>query len=605
MKKLLTLSKGDLLAKLWAADPNILRMLRDSKHVEEARHLLFDYFNSLDRAMFNMKPGTFFSKMNIIEKRNAKECIRVFANTIRTENEFLTGVSPLTLLCNLAQGKEGALDAVSEAFLCEYLALFHGITGKYGKHVKSHDIFRLTDGREAALIRSAQLDEYGAYIRKYFKRYRTGHDRALVKERARLRDDILRHFGASEADWSNYLWHLRHVIRDLATLRALVALEPDEIEGLETARETGIPFEITPYYLSLFHKEGRVDHDRQIRAQVIPSARYCIGVVESARQGIDLDFMGEKSTSPIDGITRRYPEIVILKPYNSCPQICVYCQRNWEIKAMDQREVQMSRQKVREALAWIRDHESVTEVLVTGGDPLTLRNDYLDWILGEIAAIDHVERIRIGTRILVTLPFRINEGLLEIFRKYHQWGKRELAIVTHFEHPTEMTEDSLAAVRKIKDLGMNVYNQQVFTYYNSRRFETALLRKVMKLSGIDPYYTFSTKGKEETVDFRVPIARIEQERREEARLQPGLVRTDEPVFNLPRLGKSNLRAWQDHEVIMILPNGRRMYRFFSWEVRLVTAFDYIYTDVPIYDYLRRLLQDGENVNAYGTIWYHF
>jgi lysine 2,3-aminomutase len=152
---------------------------------------------------------------------------------------------------------------------------------------------------------------------------------------------------------------------------------------------------------------------------------------------------------------------------------------------------------------------------------------------------------------------------------------------------------------------MNVYNQQVFTYYNSRRFETALLRKILKLSGIDPYYTFSTKGKEETVDFRVPIARIEQERREEARLQPGLVRTDEPVFNLPRLGKSNLRAWQDHEVIMILPNGRRIYRFYSWEVRLVTAFDYIYTDVPIYDYLLRLARDGENVNDYQTIWYHF
>ncbi len=605
MKKLLTLSRKDLVTRLWAADPNIRRMLRDSKHVEEARHLLFDYFNALDRSMFNMKPGTYFSNMNIIEKRNAKECIRVFANTIRTENEFLTGASPLTLLCDLAQEKEGALDKVSEAFLCEYLSLFQGITGKAGKHIKSHDIFRFKDGREAALIRSSQLDEYGTYIRKYMKRYRTGRDKALVRERLKLRDDILHHFGASEADWGNYIWHLKHVIRDLETLRSLVTLQPDEIEGIEAAQESGIPFEITPYYLSLFHKEGRCDHDRQVRAQVIPSARYCAGVVESARSGVDLDFMGEKSTSPIDGITRRYPEIVILKPYHSCPQICVYCQRNWEIKAMDQREVQLSRAKIREALDWIRDNESITEVLVTGGDPLTLRNDYLDWILGEIAAIAHVERIRIGSRIPVTLPFRINDGLLEIFRKYHQWGKRELAIVTHFEHAMEMTEDALAAVGKVKALGMNVYNQQVFTYYNSRRFETCLLRKVLKLSGIDPYYTFSTKGKEETVDFRVPIARIEQERREEARLLPGLVRTDEPVFNLPRLGKSNLRAWQDHEVIMILPDGRRMYRFYSWEVRLVTAFDYIYTDVPIYDYLQRLARDGENINEYETIWYHF
>ncbi len=104
-----------------------------------------------------------------------------------------------------------------------------------------------------------------------------------------------------------------------------------------------------------------------------------------------------------------------------------------------------------------------------------------------------------------------------------------------------------------------------------------------------PITAFSTKGKEETIDFRVPIARIEQERREEARLQPGLVRTDEPVFNVPRLGKSHLRAWQDHEVIMILPDGRRIYRFYSWEVRLVTSLDYLYTDTSIYDYLKSAL----------------
>ncbi|HQK79572.1 MAG TPA: KamA family radical SAM protein, partial [Syntrophales bacterium] len=342
----------------------------------------------------------------------------------------------------------------------------------------------------------------------------------------------------------------------------------------------------------------------QVRAQVIPSAAYCRSVAESRAKGFDMDFMGEKSTSPIDGITRRYPEIVILKPFNACPQICVYCQRNWEIKSIDD-EVQMSREKVREAIAWIADHESITEVLVTGGDPLTLKNDYLDNLLGEIAAIKHVDRIRIGTRVPVTLPFRINDGFLAVLAKYHEWGKREIAIVTHFEHPTEMTEEALEVIKKLKNAGINIYNQQVFTYFNSRKFETCLLRRVLKLCGVDPYYSFSTKGKEETVDFRVPIARIEQERTEEARLLPGLIRTDEPVFNLPRLGKSQLKAWQDHEVIMILPDGRRVYRFYSWEVRLVTARDYLYTDIPIYDYLKRLDADGENVADYSTIWYYF
>lgn len=604
MKSWLHYSKERLTEILWEAEPKIKRILKYSNQVEEARYILFNYLNRLERDLFNMRSDTYVVKLNSIEKRNAKECIRVLSNVLRTENEHLTGVAPLEKLFDMAKDEPGALDAVNEAFLCEFIALFWGITGRSGKHIMRQKIFSIKEGREAALIRSGQLDEYASVMERKFKRYRTGLDRSVIRQRRSLKKDILRYFDAGESQWQDYTWHYKHVIRDAKTLGDLVKLEPDEVEGLAGVKELDIPFEITPYYLSLFNKSGRTNIDRGIRAQVIPGPRYCHGVKYSMEHNIDLDFMGEKSTSPIDGITRRYPQILILKPYNSCPQICVYCQRNWEIKGMED-DVMMSRKKIREALAWIREHQGVTEVLVTGGDPLTLNNDYLDWLLGEIAAIDHVERIRIGTRIPVTVPFRINEGLLEIFKKYHHWGTREIAIVTHFEHATEMTPDSLEAIRKIKSVGMNIYNQEVFTYYNSRRFETALLRKVLKLSGIDPYYTFSTKGKDETVDFRVPIARIEQERREEARLLPGLVRTDEPVFNVPRLGKSHLKAWQDHEVIMITPDGRRVYRFFSWEVRLVTALDYLHTDVPIYDYLKRLDEDGENISDYKTIWYYF
>jgi lysine 2,3-aminomutase len=525
-------------------------------------------------------------------------------NTMRSENEYLTKSSPLEALYDIVHEKQNALDVITEAFLCEYLALFLGITGKAGKHVKSKELFMHTDGREAALVRSDQLDEYSSYIRKFLRRYKTGLDRSVIRERKALKGDILKFFGGSEQDWKDYRWHLKHTIKDIKTLTALVKIDKTEMAGLRCADAEIIPFEITPYYLSLFHKKGAAAYDRQIRAQVMPSNRYCESLAESREKGFDMDFMGERSTSPIDGITRRYPEILILKPYNACPQICVYCQRNWEIKTMGE-DVMMSRKKIRDAIAWIDEHENIAEVLITGGDPLTLDNKYLDGLIGEVAKIKHVERIRIGTRVIVTLPFRIDDGFIDVLKKYHEWGRREIAIVTHFEHAAEVTPDAVEAIRKIKNAGINVYNQQVFTYYNSRKFETALLRKTIKVSGVDPYYTFSTKGKEETVDFRVPISRIEQERREEARLLPGLVRTDEPVFNVPKLGKSNLRAWQDHEVVMILPNGSRVYRFYSWEVRILTALDYLYTDVPIYDYLKRLNADGENINDYISIWYYF
>ncbi|MCD6487247.1 MAG: KamA family radical SAM protein [Syntrophobacterales bacterium] len=604
MKRLIDLSREELLERIWKAEPKFKDILRNARHVEEARYVFFDYLDRFGRDLYNMKADTLFADLNVVERRNARECIRVLANTMRTENEHLTQASPLELLYDLANNEEEALEKVSESFLMEYVALLEGIRGKYGKHSQNHELLRQKEGRAAAIERSDQLDDYGAMIRRYFKRYKTGLDPKLVRKRKRLKDKILSYFGAGEKDWGNYLWHMKHIIKDIETLSALVKLNDDEMKGLRLATENHIPFEITPHYLSLFNEGGMTLHDRAVRAQVIQSPRYCANVLANQGEGRDMDFMGEHATSPIDGVTRRYPQIIIVKPFNSCPQICVYCQRNWEITNIDDNPM-MPREKVEEMINWAKEDKNLSEILITGGDPFTLNNKYLDWLIGEFAAIDHIDRIRIGTRTLVTLPQRIDNGLLKILEKYHEWGKREIALVTHIEHPTEICPEVLDAVKKIRKLGINVYNQQVFTYYNSRKFETAFLRKTLKVCGIDPYYTFNCQGKDETVDFRVPIARILQENKEEGRLLPGLVRTDEPVFNVPRLGKSHLRAWQDHEVVMILPDGRRVYRFYSWETKLTTAKDYLYTDVSIYDYFKRLQEDGENANDYLSMLYYF
>ncbi|MEA2013694.1 MAG: KamA family radical SAM protein [Thermodesulfobacteriota bacterium] len=604
MKRLIDLPKEKLLERIWKADPRFKSILCNARHMEEARYVFFDYLDRLGRDLYNMKADTPFAELSVVERKNARECIRVLANTMRTENEHLTQVSPLELLYDLANDEEGALKKVSEGFLLEYVALIEGIRGRYGKHSQYHELLEQKEGRAAAIERSSQLDDYGAMIRGYFRRYKTGLDPKLVKKRRKLKDKILSYFGAGEEDWQDYLWHMKHIIKDIKTLSAFVKLDDDEMEGLRLATKNHIPFEITPHYLSLFNEDGRTFHDRAVRAQVIQSPRYCTNVLANQGDGRDMDFMGEHATSPIDGITRRYPQIIIVKPFNSCPQICVYCQRNWEITDIDDNPM-MPKNKIVEMIEWAREDKNLSEILITGGDPLTLNNKHLDWLIGEFAGMEHIDRIRIGTRTLVTLPQRINDGLLEILEKYHEWGKREIAIVTHIEHPTEICPEVLDAVKKIKKLGINIYNQEVFTYYNSRKFETAFLRKKLKVCGIDPYYTFNCQGKGETVDFRVPIARILQENKEEARLLPGLVRTDEPVFNVPRLGKSHLRAWQDHEVIMILPDGSRVYRFYSWETKLTTAKDYLYTDVSIYDYYKRLQEDGENVNDYFSMLYYF
>ncbi len=239
MKNSIFLSKEELLERLWQADPHIKKVLRDSKHIEEARHLRLRLFQPSEPLHVQHE-----------------------ARHLLCGNEHLTQASPLQLLYDLAHDPDGALARASEAFLCEHLSFFRGITGKAGKHSQSQDLFEMKDGREAALIRSSQLDEYAAMIRRYFRRYRTGFDRSVVKRRKGLKKDILAHFQATEAESQDYLWHLKHIIKNLETLSALVTLDKDEIAGLKAAKEYGIPVEITPYYLSLFNKDGKTDYDR-------------------------------------------------------------------------------------------------------------------------------------------------------------------------------------------------------------------------------------------------------------------------------------------------------------------------------------------------------
>lgn len=603
MEKLMQYDNASLVEHLWKCDPEIFNIFISSDNRHDARDRLFNHLNDIERHLFNIYSDMHFKDKNILERNNAKECIKVFKNILRTENEKITNFSALKMLYKLAKERISSED-LNRGFIFEFIFLFRGINCNSGiydeKEVPS--FIRLT-GLKASLERTRVLDNYSSSIKHYLRRYKTGLDPDIIERRQCNKRFIQEFFSCQESDWRNYKWQLRHIIDDIDTLSQIVNLSNSEKRGLEYAGKHDIPFQITPYYLSLFDRKNDRDYDHAIRAQVLPSENYCAGYIKSKENGTNLDFMDEKSTSPIKGITRRYPQILILKPMDTCPQICVYCQRNWEI--VNIKDATFSREDMEHAIEWIDTNHNISEVLITGGDPLILSNEIIDWMLSRISEIDHVDRIRIGTRVIVTLPQRITDSLIDVLSKYQELGTRELCFVTHFEHSTEMTPSVLWAINKIKAAKINVYNQQVFTYYNSKKFESVLLRKTLKKSGVDPYYTFNTKGKDETIDYRVPIARIEQERKEEARLLPGSIRTDEPVFNVPRLGKSALNSWQDHEVIMILNNGKRVYRFYPWESKQALVEPYNYTDVSIYDYLNRLKYDNEDVDEYSSIWYYF
>ncbi len=591
------------LEKILNIVPELKTILLSTDSLDTKRAKTRDYLSQMVVNTFEDNP-----KIPPLEWVLTRDAINVCRRILSERSERLAGFSLLKYLDALLNGNthpEG-LPNPSPGFFAELEHLMRGISGQTNIYAEKSPAFSKYHGQKAARIRSDDLSRMARSTRQFLDRYPSGLDSNVIRKRSLNKARILKFFGATELEWEQWKWHTRHIIRDADTLRALIKLNTEDYEAVKLARRYKIPFGITPYYLSLMDYRSDRGADAAIRAQVIPSLNY-VNKLHTMRSSSEcsIDFMLERDTSPIEGITRRYPMIVILKPIMTCPQICVYCQRNWEIEDVYSQSAVLTKEKLEKAIKWIADTPEINEVLVTGGDPLLLSNARLEHLLFKLSRIKRLERIRIGTRMLVTLPQRVTDSLVRDINHFHSPGKREIVLVTHFEHPYEVTPQAMEAIQKFRRYGMEVNNQLVYTFYNSRKFEAAALRLKLRSVGVTPYYTFNTKGKEETDDFRVPIARLLQEQQEEARLLPGTVRTDEIVFNVPKLGKNYLRASQHHDIIAILPNGRRVYEFHPWEKKLSLVDTYIYTDVSIYDYLEKLKQHGENPSHYKTIWYYY
>lgn len=591
------------IARLFSISPEIHDIFINANSSSIARQKLGQYLDAFLGKLYKIETSP-----RTLEWSLRVQCTLVFREMISHRSEEKSNLNIVHLLWLLAHGRDHEYPVdLSDGFFEELFHLWQGIVNG-GKIYKGKSIpkFINMQGREAAIERSHELDKFAAQTQKHITKYTSGLQKEIVEQRKQNKNHILKQFGATDSDWNDYLWQIRHVIRDRNTLESLIELTSEEKQAIDLAKEHRIPFGITPYYVSLMDKQASRKRDHAIRAQVIPPLHYVRSMLSHRKDSsYCFDFMHEHDTSPLDLITRRYPHIVILKPYNTCSQICVYCQRNWEIDDVLDSHALATKKKVQKAIEWIAAHPAITEVLITGGDPLVMNDERLDFVLSRVANIEHVERIRIGSRTPVVLPQRITESLIESVSKYHKPGYREVILVTHFEHAYEITPQAMQAVQKFKQRGISIYNQAVFTVENSRRFELAALRRNLRLIGVDPYYTFNTKGKEETKNYRVPIARLQQEVKEEARLLPGMLRTDEAVYNVPRLGKNYLKAEQHHTLLSILPDGRRVYEFHPWEKFRSPVETYIDVDVSIYEYLRELESRGEDISEYESIWYYY
>jgi lysine 2,3-aminomutase len=583
------------------ADPEFKRVLFGSQDMEDARHRLYGLLTKREFWLHSKD-----CDLDNLERNNALSCVSVLKQFLSPKNEEMTSASVIEVLYGLASNSKEWDEQVSAAFLIEIKRLLEGSLGLSGIYTEESLDFLRHEGRKAAFLRSDFLDDFADRCWDRIRSYPTGLDADVRSLRDENRGRILDILGGTIEDWNDYRWQIKNVILGIDPLQDLIELTPEEKKAVNIANENRIPFGITPYYISLMDRESSRKNDHAIRAQVIPPLDYVMAMVEHRDdREFALDFMREHDTSPAPLITRRYPMIAIMKPYNTCAQICVYCQRNWEIDEVLCPTAMASKRDLDMAVSWFQEHPTVTEVLVTGGDPVLMGDPVLDAILKSLSEIEHVERIRLGTRVPVVLPMRIDDAFVDVLARYHNTPDLEVCLITHFEHSYEVTPESMKAIQRIRKKGMGAYNQQVFTFENSRRFETAALRLALKRIGVEPYYSFNMKGKEETGYYRVPIARILQERKEEARVLPGIVRTDEPVFNIPALGKNPLRACQHHNYIMLSPLGERFYEFHPWEKNIHQADTYVYKDVPILDYLDRLEAVGEDISEYGNIWYYF
>lgn len=255
------------------------------------------------------------------------------------------------------------------------------------------------------------------------------------------------------------------------------------------------PMRITPYYFSLIDPN---DPDDPIRKMSVPSHE------EFCTDG-SFDTSGELSNTKLGGLQHKYRETALILSTNTCAMYCRHCFRK-RLVGLDESEIN---RRLSEAVDYVKEHKEISNVLISGGDPLTLPNNVIRNYLDELSKIEHLDLIRIGSRIPVTLPQRIScdSELLDILREFNR--KKSVAVVTQFNHPKEFTAESEKAVSALNHVGVLVRNQTVLLkgVNDNPKTLAELFRKITSY-GIVPYYLFQCRPVSGVKNiFQVPISR--------------------------------------------------------------------------------------------------
>lgn len=354
--------------------------------------------------------------------------------------------------------------------------------------------------------------------------------------------------------WNDYRFHLSMAIKGPNELNRFLgnSLTEETMQVLAKARKKGIPFFVTPYYLSLLNTTPQGYNDATIRSYILysPELVDTYGNIR-AWEKEDVVEAGKPNAAGwlLPGghnIHRRYPEVAILIPDTmgrACGGLCASCQRmydfqserlNFELEALKPKETW--EKKLRRLMNYFEEDTRLRDILITGGDALMSQNKTLRNILDAVYRMAvrkqqanwnrpsgekfaELQRVRLGSRLLAYLPMRINDELVSILREFKEKasaiGVKQFVVQTHFQSPLEITPQAKEAIEKIVSAGWVVANQLVYTVASSRRGHTTRLRQALNQLGVVCYYTFSVKGFRENYDVFTPNSRSLQEQNEE------------------------------------------------------------------------------------------
>ncbi|MFO0558985.1 MAG: KamA family radical SAM protein [Polyangiales bacterium] len=284
----------------------------------------------------------------------------------------------------------------------------------------------------------------------------------------------------------------RAAINSLSALEATIPLTDSEREGTRAAIAAGLPLSITPYYASLIDPR---DPNDPIRRQCVPRAEEL-----DAGEGDLRDPLGEESYSPASNLVQRYPDRALLLVTDRCSVYCRFCTR---ARMVGRDGGARSEDVLRPAIEHLRAHPEIREVILSGGDPLVMSTPRLRRILELVKSVPHVDLLRLGTRAPVVLPMRITPSLCRTLREF-----APLWLMTHFNHPREVTPDAKAACERLADHGIPVMNQAVLLRGINDDPTTleALFRSLVR-ARVRPYYLLQADVMKGTAHLRTPLER--------------------------------------------------------------------------------------------------